>query len=406
MRKVLFLGSSDRTNKIFLTGATGLLGQFLATALLKEGNFLTLLARRKGDLTAEERISSALAFANTGTHYTNQHNYRVAMGDLDSLPGDIEADEIYNVAGSTSFAESERDRIFRTNLKGTENILNLARKIRPSKIHHISTSYVCASRYRTAYEKPVDCLATYENPYAKSKCLTEHLMLKFGEENPECEVFIYRPSIIVGQSWDGATTNFRSYYRFMNTFWCLGGRKRNGSNSEIIEIPIWVPGNPDAEINIVTIDYVINLMMMIRKKNVPGIYHLTNPNPPTYGWLLEESLKVFNMSGPSPLIDPNRASGKLKALQSRIAKGVGGYTDFVTDDTHFDTSMIKKVLGPDYYNHPETTPELVRTLLRFAISCEFNKEKALELVMNNIPKKCYFPPLASLLKTRKEFVRL
>jgi len=192
----------------------------------------------------------------------------------------------------------------------------------------------------------------------------------------------------------------------MNTFWCLGGRKRNGSNSEIIEIPIWVPGNPDAEINIVTIDYVIDLMMMIRKKNAPGIYHLTNPNPPTYGWLLEESLKVLNISGPSPLIDPNRASGKLKSLLSRIAKGVEGYTDFVTDDTHFDTSRIRGVLGPDYYNHPKTNPELVRTLLKFAISCEFSKEKALELVMNIISKKRYFLPLDSLTKKSKEFVRL
>ena len=383
-----------RVKRILLTGGTGFIGQFLAIKLLKEGHFLIFLAREKEGVTAEERISSALAFVDIDVYINYRHMYEV----VEKIPENIKVDEIYHVAGSTSFAETEREEIFRVNLLWTKNILWIARRAHSSAVHYISTSYVCNSTQSIVYEIPADCYATFQNPYAESKCLAEKSVLKFGEENPICKVFIYRPSIVVGRSWDGLISNFRGFYHYMEPFFRLGNAiiRKNGLKDEIIDLPIWVPGNPKADINIITIDYMIDIMMMIRQKNIPGIYHLTNDSPPTYGWLLEESLRVLNISGPSPLQDPAETSRNLRRFEKGIARGVEKYIAFVTAETRFDVSRVRHVLGSDYYNHPRITSEVVQTLLRFAIQCEFKKEKAFSLTTNIVPGNHFFTAPAVL----------
>ncbi|MHA1660369.1 MAG: SDR family oxidoreductase [Promethearchaeota archaeon] len=363
---------SQNAKRIFFTGVTGFLGQFLAIELLKEGHFLIFLARGKKGLTAEERVSSALAFADIDTYISCQHMYMV----VEKISKDIKAEEIYHVMGATSFAESEREAVFYANLHVTEEILELTKKIRPSAVHYISTAYICDPFEPIAYEIPRIFFKTYKNPYAQSKYFAEKSVLMFGKRSSSCKIFIYRPSIIVGRSWDGLTSNFFGYYRYMKAFFSIANViNRKNAKGKKIKLPIWVPGNPEADINIVTIDYVVDTMIKIRQKNISGIYHLTNDSPPTYGWLLEEGLKVLNILGPSPLRDSMKTPSNLRRLESKIEKGVNGYIPFVTNDVIFDKSWIRYVLGSDYQSHQPITSKTVRTLLEFAINCRFRKEE-------------------------------
>ena len=366
-------------NVLFI-GVTGFLGQFWAMELLKNGYYLIFLARTKNGQTAEERVHLSLSFIDQQTSLDYRHMYSVVEGGLFDFPDmGKNIDIICNAAGATSFAEKDRDETTHVNLDGTVSMLEFADKYGPSEIHYTSTAYVNDPACPVAREDSLDCTRTYRNPYAESKCLAEQYVRTWAENNEQCKVFIYRPSIIVGDSKTGLTTNFFGYYRYMRSFSILKRAiMKKDDSSESIFIPIHVPGAYGATINIVSIDYVVGTIMKLHAAGVPGVYHITNSDPPKYEWLLKKSLEVLGITGPSSLRSPNETDLKFLRVQSKLRDGVLDYVPFVTDDIVFSQENVKEVLGLSFSNHSVVNKMMVETLLKFAVSCDFKKEKALK----------------------------
>ncbi len=365
--------------KIFLTGVTGFLGQFLAISLLRSGHHLIFLARDKDGLTAEERVRESLLLADMEA-LNFQNRWSVVEGDFDNLPEIVNAEEGYFVAGMTSFDKRHKRQIVNVNFEGTKKLLALAKRSGFKAVHYVSTVYIHQPGDSTVYEVP-QTGKIFDNPYALSKRMAEWEVLGFSKRNPGCKVFIYRPSIVVGRRADGFTINFDGFLRYMYAYFRIGNSiaKRNAYSKDI-HLPICVPGDPCAEINLVHIDYVVKLMSLIRTVGISGIYHLTNDCAPLYGALLEWSLKSLRIFGPSPWRNPGETKGDLFRIQKAIEKGVEEYMPFITSKTKFDKRNVKEVLGGKYIPHPPITRDTVATLMEFAIRCEFQKKKVSSVV--------------------------
>ncbi len=379
--------------KIFFTGITGILGGPLSHELLKQGNRLVFLARGMDGLSPEDRVKSALNFVYPSACSEFRNRYTVVDGDITEedlgMTNDCRAklfseiEEVWHVAGSISFSQDKKDKIFRTNINGTKNILEFVRRIRPRRFHYISTAYVNRGR-DIIFENELDYAGEFINPYEESKYRAEMMVREYIENHPETEAFIYRPSIVVGNSNTGIIRNFVGYYRFIKTFYVIkkvlsrnGDRYNPEPGTCTMHLPANVLGYAGAKINIVTMNYVVDTIMKLRERRASGVYHITNSKPPVYKWLLLESLKVLGIDG--SMVCPEgldkTTDDFLKTMEGCIRNGMHGYIPYISGKSDFDQSNVRKALGKYYVEHPDITSDVVRTLLSYAVTCEFKANK-------------------------------
>ena len=155
-----------------LTGATGFLGQFLLHRLLRAGLPVAVIARSSETQTSKQRIENLV------TRYNREDDCKYPTpvcftGDI-NMP-DLGIDEfaldwfrdncgacIHNAA-SIRFHGKDRSREpWRSNIGGTENILNFCDEVDIANFHHVSTAYVCGDRRDHVRESDLDVGQGYE----------------------------------------------------------------------------------------------------------------------------------------------------------------------------------------------------------------------------------------------------
>ena len=96
---------------VFITGATGQVGGAIARALLEQGRAVTILVRKPSTL-------QGLA------------NATVVKGDITDrqtlIDGMAGCSEVIHVAGAISYNPEDRDWLYKTNVIGTQNMLDAA----------------------------------------------------------------------------------------------------------------------------------------------------------------------------------------------------------------------------------------------------------------------------------------
>src|SRR5664279_2288436 len=167
------------TEHVFLTGATGFVGQAILERLLSShpGTRISILVRGKGSISGEGRLTNLMrkpVFAQWMESVGKEHALaevarRVAviegsLTDVGTLPDDI--DIVIHGASTVSF-DPPIDEAFDTNVGGTHGVYGalLASKRDPHVVH-ISTAYVGGIRKGIAPEASlthnVDWRAEYE----------------------------------------------------------------------------------------------------------------------------------------------------------------------------------------------------------------------------------------------------
>lgn len=211
---------------IFLTGGTGLVGSYLLKILLENNHKVYCLARSKNNQSAKSRIINTLKFWDKQV-LKKASNLKIIEGDitdknmgLNQKTTDLlikEVEETYHSAAITDL-NIPLDQIRQSNVEGTRKILELGLKLRKTgrfkKINHISTAYIYGSYQGRFNEDDLDVGQKFNTNYEKTKFEAEKLIWKYRKRGLWVDIF--RPSMILGESYTGKTFQFKHMYQLLN----------------------------------------------------------------------------------------------------------------------------------------------------------------------------------------------
>jgi nucleoside-diphosphate-sugar epimerase len=194
--------------KILITGITGLVGSFTARHFLKSGFQVSGLKRDNSDLSLLKDIENQIVW----------HEGDVL--DILALEKSIEnMDYVVHAAAIVSFAPKDRKRMFKTNVEGTINVVNLCLEKNIKKLCFVSS--VAALGRKIPNEKTLNHTikinekATWEEDelnsnYAKTKYLAE--MEVWRGQSEGLDSVIVNPSLILGEAdWNKSSTQLLKY---------------------------------------------------------------------------------------------------------------------------------------------------------------------------------------------------
>jgi len=260
---------------IFLTGATGYIGSYLAAGLLEQhGESLNLLVRAEDAQEAQRRLWRSLQlhfdFSVFREHLTAR--IRIFCGDLTSPRFGLNDEEYELLVASTDSVlhcaaslnrKSERSCL-NVNLRGTLEVIQLARRAHDThglrRFSEVSTVAVAGRRNNelVTEDSAIDWDRSDYDPYARTKKFGEHMVRELLPDVPHT---IFRPSIVLGDSRRPETTQFD----MVKAFVFLGS------------LPV-LPFRPEDCVDIVPVDYVADAIVTLHQR--PGteheIYHLSS----------------------------------------------------------------------------------------------------------------------------------
>ena len=363
---------------IFLTGATGYIGSYVAAGLLERhpGERLALLVRAKNPVEAEERLWKSMQLHMDFERFLELVRTRcdLYLGDL-TTPGlglAAEArdqlvksmDSVLHVAASLNRKSSKA--CFNVNLRGTLAVLKLARD---AQDHHglrrftdISTVAVCGERQDEVVREDniVDWDRSDYDPYARTKKFCEHML---HELLPDVPGVVLRPSIVLGDSRFPETTQFDMVRAFVM----------------LAQMRV-LPFKPDWRLDIVPADYVSKAIVHIHQVDRPK-YDSYNLSSGTSSLTFREIVENLEAQGHpvrhhfAPWL--NGAFTRTVEAASNTPRSWGlslpasllkVFLPYLTFNTVFDNRRVVEELGES----PRPFNEYALGLLRFARDGNFH----------------------------------
>lgn len=368
-------------SKILITGGTGFVNSFLAASLIQRGDVVYFLARSSKNCKAEERISKALILA--GIEDPSCYTYYVIEADLLQENLGISAeqllflksqhiDEIIHGAGSVNFYTDKEDSIFNANFLGTKRMAHLSESLGIKSFHYVGTAYAAENEniFDHIKNKRISNISCYNNQYECSKSLASTFISEWGLRN-KIRVIIYEPSIIAGHSITGKAFNFSAFYTCLQTYDFLKTKILGNGRCEIK-----VPGHVDAKINIITIDYFIDLFLLIREFSDSGKYKIINEAPPSYSELQAMCLSFYDIKHVE--ISNNQHAYVYfndqadKPLGSFLERSMSAYFPYISRSFNFNMGEAKQLLGDRYKPQVRINQHHIHLFASFAKDNNFN----------------------------------
>ncbi len=244
---------------LFLTGATGNLGTWIAKRLLAEPDLaITALVRAADSEEANRRLARL---------WWEEPDLVDALGTrIEPVAGDVTRPDlgldpemraalvrrttrILHAAADLRL-DAPLDELRRTNVTGTANVLAFARAVHADhgldRFAHVSTAYVCGRRRGEISEEDLSAADGFANAYEQTKFEAESLLRVAMTELP---VSVFRPGMIVGDSRTGAIATFNTVYGPLRRY-LTGG------------LPL-VPAARGARLDIVPVDWVADAIVRL-----------------------------------------------------------------------------------------------------------------------------------------------
>jgi dihydroflavonol-4-reductase len=193
---------------IFLTGANGLIGSFIARKLLADGQAIRALRRPDSDLSLLGEDQNRIEWVEGD------------VLDILSLERAVEGcTEVVHTAAIVSFSPKERRQLYQVNVEGTANVVNVSLAAGVRKLVHISSVAALGRPEKNSRnaEQPVEIDEEQkweESPqnshYAKSKYQAElEVWRGIAEGLP---AVIVNPSVVLGEGdWSRSSTALFKY---------------------------------------------------------------------------------------------------------------------------------------------------------------------------------------------------
>jgi thioester reductase-like protein len=367
---------------VLLTGATGFLGRHILWDLLRrdpevEVHCLLRPTRRAsparrldqlvgpvgGDLTTEQR---ARCHPVTGD-VTDE-----ALFEDPALAARLadEVDRVIHCAATVTF-DSPLAEARDINVDGTRNVLRFGEKLHTSgrlrRFDHFSTAYV-AGRADGVVRDDELITTTFNNTYEQTKWESEELVRELQRELP---ITIFRPSIIVGDSRTGRTTNFRVLY------WPL----------KVLSTGLaWVvPLDAQGIVDLVPIDYVVEAFHELSRddSSLGKCFHLAaGPDgQSTCGELLDAATKFFGVRRPwliSPRVSYRIVRPFLYAViwgrRRPLLRTAEQFFPYFAYRATFDTTTVERALTGREIECP-AVDEYFGTILQYCVDTNWGRNR-------------------------------
>lgn len=357
---------------IFITGATGYLGSYVVTGLLRgHRERLALLVRAQHALQARERLWRSLQlhmdFAEFRAHLDERVD--IYLGDITEKQLGLNAHAYQRLTEATqsiihiaaSLNRKSDKACFNTNLRGSLEVLLLAQKAHAAhglrRFSDVSTTAVSGARKsEVVYEdSAIDWSRSDYDPYARTKKFAEHML---HELLPDVPSLVFRPSIVLGDSRIPATTQFDMVRAFVM----------------LARLPV-LPFDPKWHLDIVPADYVGKAIVELhqRPEVEHSVYHLSSGTRSLrYGEIVRSlqlhgkklhHLFVPSLNGGFERLVSSVSNTPPSWGMSRAAALLKVFLPYLCFDTVFDNTRVTKALG----EAPAPFDSYASPLLDFAV---------------------------------------
>lgn len=268
--------SNTRAKTILLTGITGNLGAFAALRFLEKGHKVYAVVRPKKGLDCMKRARRSLRqFCPADSNGTVRfQNLEIVEGDIGDTGGVASInvpetiDETWHFASSLKYMPKESGEIFRVNVNGLANMIELHRMCRGGEFFYISTAYLGGKNLKMVPEGPIACdeNISHNNYYERSKMLAESMFLR-AIETGQLKGAIFRPSIVIGDSVEGKLIHYTGPYQVARTWHCLSSAiSELGKTDKMVR----VVANLDHSMNLIPIDTATDAMIELSETDRGG----------------------------------------------------------------------------------------------------------------------------------------
>ena len=172
--------------KVFITGANGLIGSNLCHKLTELGYDVIAMVRAQSNLLGLTGFAGKIISGDI----LEEKNLTLLMGG---------SDFVFHTAGLVSFDNRRRDELFRVNVEGTRNVMNVALQVGVKKVVHTSSvATIGIPAIRNIADETVEYnRLKYNIAYSDSKHFGEIQVEKAVERG--LDVVIINPASVVGQ---------------------------------------------------------------------------------------------------------------------------------------------------------------------------------------------------------------
>ena len=291
----------EERKTIFLTGATGFLGSYLALLFLKNGDKVIALARSAKDKTARERTIDLLRFWDDSFSAGLLDRLSVIEGDIvnpgfgvkqvEDLRIAAEATDIIVHSAALAEIRSPIEKTRPINVGGAKNVLDFALSCpNLKKFNHISTAYVIGNKQDIEFsEDMLDVGQKFHNTYEQTKFEAEVLVNEYRGKG--LDISIFRPSMVMGALRDGRINSFRLFYGPLHFF----------ARGICEEFPIDLASAQ----NLINIESVGRGLFLLADEPGPLVFHLVSSEPVRVSRLLNMAGEYFGYKPPR-LIAPDK----------------------------------------------------------------------------------------------------
>ncbi len=196
---------------ILVTGATGLVGSHLLISLLEENNSVKALYRSEKNI---EKVKNVFAYKNKLSLFDKIIWIKGDITDIPSLNIAFENfTTVYHCAALISFDPKEEEKLRKTNIEGTANIVNCCIDFGVKKLCHVSSIAALGDT------KHGETTITEETEWNPEKNHGDYAITKYGAEmevwrgfQEGLEVVIVNPGVIFGFGFpeQGSSVIFKS----------------------------------------------------------------------------------------------------------------------------------------------------------------------------------------------------
>jgi nucleoside-diphosphate-sugar epimerase len=366
---------------VLLTGATGLVGQYLLRDLLLRETPVAVLIRASGGQSARERVEQVL------TYWEQELGRSLPRpvcleGDIATAGLGLDAKarrwvaehrlRVLHNAASLTFLGKDRSRDpWLSNLIGTGHVLDFCRQAGVRELHYVSTAYVCGRQAGPVREEDLDHGQEFRNDYEASKFQAEKLVRSATFLD---RLTVYRPAVVVGDSVTGYTSTYHGLYSYLQFAWVVRQYATLEEDGRW-HAPLRLNLTGDEPRNLVPVDWVSAVIayLVLTPAHHGQTYHLTPLRPVTARQIEEAMSSHFGYYGPTFAGPEALGNGDLNELEKTFYEYVSRYQPYWSEDPIFDCTNTLAAAG--HLHCPPTDTALIGRLIDYAVADRWGKRR-------------------------------